>query len=119
MECWDGPGLPALNMMQHGRTEDLCHRSKRFKKCKWGFIESVTVVDENNNNVNLGVVAQPACTRCSSSTPFLCQGSQTQYGEQLQRLRRLLYEADRLVLAGFTGTPILSEPWQRLVLRSK
>ena len=76
------------------------------------------MVDENNN-VNLGVLAEPACTRCSSSIHFLCQGSQTQYGEQLQRLRRLLYEADRLVLAGFTGTPILSEPWQRLVLRSK
>ncbi|CAE7199698.1 unnamed protein product [Symbiodinium sp. KB8] len=36
--------------------------------------------------------------------------SQTQYAEQLQRLRRLLYEARSLVLAGFTGTPILSEP---------
>ncbi|CAJ1372494.1 unnamed protein product [Effrenium voratum] len=36
--------------------------------------------------------------------------SQTQYAEQLQRLRRLLYEAKHLVLAGFTGTPILSEP---------
>eukprot|EP00930_Biecheleria_cincta_P096577 TRINITY_DN88400_c0_g1_i1.p1 TRINITY_DN88400_c0_g1~~TRINITY_DN88400_c0_g1_i1.p1 ORF type:complete len:2469 (+),score=622.90 TRINITY_DN88400_c0_g1_i1:85-7491(+) len=36
--------------------------------------------------------------------------SQTQYAEQLQRLRRLLYEARNLVLAGFTGTPILSEP---------
>eukprot|EP00439_Symbiodinium_sp_Y106_P022355 s8867_g2.t1 len=32
------------------------------------------------------------------------------YAEQLQRLRRLLYEARSLVLAGFTGTPILSEP---------
>ncbi len=74
---------------------------------------------EQQCHVNLGVVAQAACTRCSSSTHFLCQGSQTQYGEQLQRLRRLLYEADRLVLAGFTGTPILSEPRQWLVLRSK
>ncbi|CAE7356075.1 NPH1 [Symbiodinium natans] len=36
--------------------------------------------------------------------------SQTQYAEQLQRLRRLLYEGRNLVLAGFTGTPILSEP---------
>ena len=36
--------------------------------------------------------------------------SQTQYAEQLQHLRRLLFEATRLVLAGFTGTPILSEP---------
>ncbi|CAK9083812.1 unnamed protein product [Durusdinium trenchii] len=36
--------------------------------------------------------------------------SQTQYADQLQRLRRLLYEAEKLVLAGFTGTPILSEP---------
>jgi len=36
--------------------------------------------------------------------------SQTQYAEQLQRLRRLLHEARHLTLAGFTGTPILSEP---------
>eukprot|EP00931_Biecheleriopsis_adriatica_P017681 TRINITY_DN1258_c0_g2_i1.p1 TRINITY_DN1258_c0_g2~~TRINITY_DN1258_c0_g2_i1.p1 ORF type:complete len:1809 (-),score=529.86 TRINITY_DN1258_c0_g2_i1:7-5433(-) len=36
--------------------------------------------------------------------------SQTQYAEQLQRLRRLLFEARNLALAGFTGTPILSEP---------
>jgi len=38
--------------------------------------------------------------------------SQTQYGEQLERLRTLLYEAKGTVLAGFTGTPILSEPWE-------
>ncbi|CAE8584375.1 unnamed protein product [Polarella glacialis] len=36
--------------------------------------------------------------------------SQTQYADQLQKLRRLLFEARNLVLAGFTGTPILSEP---------
>jgi len=36
--------------------------------------------------------------------------SQTQFGEQLDRLRTLLLSARGLVLAGFTGTPILSEP---------
>eukprot|EP00928_Gymnodinium_smaydae_P054177 TRINITY_DN37996_c0_g1_i1.p1 TRINITY_DN37996_c0_g1~~TRINITY_DN37996_c0_g1_i1.p1 ORF type:complete len:2222 (-),score=588.26 TRINITY_DN37996_c0_g1_i1:198-6863(-) len=36
--------------------------------------------------------------------------SQTQYEEQLSRLRTLLFTAGNLVLAGFTGTPILSEP---------
>lgn len=35
---------------------------------------------------------------------------QTMYGEQLDRLRTLLSRARGLVLAGFTGTPILSEP---------
>lgn len=38
--------------------------------------------------------------------------TQTQYGSQLQRLRELLHGARGLVLAGFTGTPILSEPWE-------
>merc|ERR1719330_1274228 len=36
--------------------------------------------------------------------------TQTQYGEQLERLRTLLFSAKNLVLAGFTGTPILNEP---------
>jgi len=36
--------------------------------------------------------------------------TQTQYAVQLQRLRSLLSEAHEMVLAGFTGTPILSEP---------
>mmetsp|Transcript_29295 Transcript_29295/g.68177 ORF Transcript_29295/g.68177 Transcript_29295/m.68177 type:complete len:1214 (-) Transcript_29295:63-3704(-) len=36
--------------------------------------------------------------------------TQTVYGEQLQTLRRLLYNAQGAVLAGFTGTPILSKP---------
>jgi len=36
--------------------------------------------------------------------------TQTQYGEQLARLRELLHGARGMVLAGFTGTPILSEP---------
>ena len=34
----------------------------------------------------------------------------TQYGEQLQRLRDLLFQGRNLVLGGFTGTPILNEP---------
>jgi len=34
----------------------------------------------------------------------------TQYAEQLQCLRDLLFRAGNLVLGGFTGTPILSEP---------
>eukprot|EP00928_Gymnodinium_smaydae_P065647 TRINITY_DN4874_c1_g2_i2.p1 TRINITY_DN4874_c1_g2~~TRINITY_DN4874_c1_g2_i2.p1 ORF type:complete len:1277 (-),score=329.72 TRINITY_DN4874_c1_g2_i2:127-3894(-) len=38
--------------------------------------------------------------------------TQTQYGLQLERLRELLHGARGLVLAGFTGTPILSEPWE-------
>jgi len=36
--------------------------------------------------------------------------TQTQYAEQLHRLRDLLYTAKNLVLCGFTGTPILNEP---------
>mmetsp|Transcript_127927 Transcript_127927/g.232883 ORF Transcript_127927/g.232883 Transcript_127927/m.232883 type:complete len:1127 (+) Transcript_127927:69-3449(+) len=36
--------------------------------------------------------------------------TQTQYAEQLGRLRDLLVNADQLVLVGFTGTPILDEP---------
>merc|ERR1719310_2467276 len=36
--------------------------------------------------------------------------TQTQFGEQLQCLRDLLVKANNLVLAGFTGTPILNEP---------
>merc|ERR1719230_1690742 len=36
--------------------------------------------------------------------------TQTQYGEQLQCLRDLLVKAKNLVLAGFTGTPILTTP---------
>mmetsp|Transcript_43377 Transcript_43377/g.114246 ORF Transcript_43377/g.114246 Transcript_43377/m.114246 type:complete len:929 (+) Transcript_43377:3-2789(+) len=36
--------------------------------------------------------------------------SQTQFGEQLKHLRSLLFGARGAVLAGFTGTPILSEP---------
>ena len=36
--------------------------------------------------------------------------SQTQYKQQLCRLRELLSGASDLVLAGFTGTPILSVP---------
>lgn len=32
MECWDGPGLPALNMMQDGRTEDLGHIDQKGSK---------------------------------------------------------------------------------------
>jgi len=36
--------------------------------------------------------------------------TQTQYAEQLQRLRDLLFTARNLVLSGFTGTPILNEP---------
>lgn len=36
--------------------------------------------------------------------------SQTQYAEQLHRLRDLLFTAENLVLVGFTGTPILNEP---------
>jgi len=36
--------------------------------------------------------------------------TQTKYGEQLARLRELLVDATGTVLAGFTGTPILSEP---------
>jgi len=36
--------------------------------------------------------------------------TQTQYAEQLFRLRDLLHSADNLILAGFTGTPILNEP---------
>jgi len=36
--------------------------------------------------------------------------TQTQYAEQLDRLRNLLFSAKGLVLAGFTGTPILNEP---------
>merc|ERR1719253_820816 len=36
--------------------------------------------------------------------------SQTQYAEQLHRLRDLLFTAKNLVLVGFTGTPILNEP---------
>merc|ERR1719487_3052152 len=35
--------------------------------------------------------------------------TQTQYGEQLSKLRGLLFRAKGMVLAGFTGTPILSE----------
>ena len=45
--------------------------------------------------------------------------SQMQYAEQLQRqgdaVRRLLFEAKNLVLAGFTGTPILSVTWRLTV----
>mmetsp|Transcript_118857 Transcript_118857/g.341301 ORF Transcript_118857/g.341301 Transcript_118857/m.341301 type:complete len:1319 (+) Transcript_118857:145-4101(+) len=36
--------------------------------------------------------------------------TQTQFGEQLTHLRALLFQAQGTVLAGFTGTPILSEP---------
>jgi len=36
--------------------------------------------------------------------------TQTQYAEQLIHLRDLLFGAKNLVLAGFTGTPILNEP---------
>mmetsp|Transcript_60600 Transcript_60600/g.107585 ORF Transcript_60600/g.107585 Transcript_60600/m.107585 type:complete len:1815 (-) Transcript_60600:188-5632(-) len=36
--------------------------------------------------------------------------TQTQYGAQLAHLRELLYGANNLVLAGFTGTPILNNP---------
>jgi hypothetical protein len=36
--------------------------------------------------------------------------TQTKYGEQLQCLRDLLVAAKNLVLAGFTGTPILNQP---------
>lgn len=36
--------------------------------------------------------------------------TQTQFGEQLQCLRDLLVKANNLVLAGFTGTPILNQP---------
>lgn len=36
--------------------------------------------------------------------------TQTQYAEQLLHLRDLLFAAKNLVLAGFTGTPILNEP---------
>eukprot|EP00929_Paragymnodinium_shiwhaense_P096688 TRINITY_DN5837_c1_g2_i1.p1 TRINITY_DN5837_c1_g2~~TRINITY_DN5837_c1_g2_i1.p1 ORF type:complete len:2305 (-),score=805.31 TRINITY_DN5837_c1_g2_i1:211-7125(-) len=36
--------------------------------------------------------------------------SQTQYEDQLNRLKSLLFRAKNLVLAGFTGTPILNEP---------
>eukprot|EP00929_Paragymnodinium_shiwhaense_P103469 TRINITY_DN669_c0_g2_i1.p1 TRINITY_DN669_c0_g2~~TRINITY_DN669_c0_g2_i1.p1 ORF type:complete len:1307 (+),score=431.10 TRINITY_DN669_c0_g2_i1:535-3921(+) len=36
--------------------------------------------------------------------------TQTMYGEQLARLRDLLYRAKGSVIAGFTGTPIVSEP---------
>jgi hypothetical protein len=43
--------------------------------------------------------------------------TQTRYGDQLQRLRDLLQGARRLVLAGFTGTPILEDPAEgRLML---
>merc|ERR1740117_1105192 len=35
--------------------------------------------------------------------------TQTQYGEQLEKLRDLLFRARGTVLAGFTGTPILNE----------
>jgi len=42
--------------------------------------------------------------------------SQTQYGEQLTRLRDLLSSAKGAVLAGFTGTPILSEPHEGRIL---
>merc|ERR1719199_1681615 len=35
--------------------------------------------------------------------------TQTQYWEQLERLRELLSSGKNLVLAGFTGTPIISE----------
>eukprot|EP00927_Polykrikos_kofoidii_P029097 TRINITY_DN2520_c0_g1_i1.p1 TRINITY_DN2520_c0_g1~~TRINITY_DN2520_c0_g1_i1.p1 ORF type:complete len:1256 (+),score=262.77 TRINITY_DN2520_c0_g1_i1:182-3949(+) len=37
---------------------------------------------------------------------------QTQFAQQLERLRDLLFSARGMVLAGFTGTPILSEPWE-------
>lgn len=36
--------------------------------------------------------------------------TQTQFGDQLTHLRSLLFGAKGAVLAGFTGTPILSEP---------
>jgi len=36
--------------------------------------------------------------------------AQTQFGEQLTHLRELLFRARGMILAGFTGTPILSEP---------
>merc|ERR1719276_114640 len=36
--------------------------------------------------------------------------TQTQFAVQLSRLRELLFTAKGAVLAGFTGTPILSEP---------
>eukprot|EP00932_Pfiesteria_piscicida_P008620 SRR837773.19107.p1 GENE.SRR837773.19107~~SRR837773.19107.p1 ORF type:complete len:761 (-),score=247.97 SRR837773.19107:272-2407(-) len=36
--------------------------------------------------------------------------TQTQFGEQLAHLRSLLFSAKGVTLAGFTGTPILSEP---------
>merc|ERR1719265_836777 len=36
----------------------------------------------------------------------------SQYGRQLSRLRELLFEAKGMVLAGFTGTPILKEAWE-------
>eukprot|EP00929_Paragymnodinium_shiwhaense_P103468 TRINITY_DN669_c0_g1_i1.p1 TRINITY_DN669_c0_g1~~TRINITY_DN669_c0_g1_i1.p1 ORF type:complete len:1118 (+),score=313.27 TRINITY_DN669_c0_g1_i1:103-3456(+) len=36
--------------------------------------------------------------------------TQTVYAEQLTRLRDLLYRAKNSVIAGFTGTPIVSEP---------
>eukprot|EP00445_Apocalathium_hangoei_P013960 CAMPEP_0203877952 /NCGR_PEP_ID=MMETSP0359-20131031/22515_1 /ASSEMBLY_ACC=CAM_ASM_000338 /TAXON_ID=268821 /ORGANISM="Scrippsiella Hangoei, Strain SHTV-5" /LENGTH=1254 /DNA_ID=CAMNT_0050797015 /DNA_START=52 /DNA_END=3816 /DNA_ORIENTATION=- len=36
--------------------------------------------------------------------------TQTQFGEQLTNLRTLLFGAKGVVLAGFTGTPILNEP---------
>jgi len=36
--------------------------------------------------------------------------TQTKYGEQLGRLRDLLYGAEGMVLAGFTGTPIPNDP---------
>mmetsp|Transcript_110631 Transcript_110631/g.246870 ORF Transcript_110631/g.246870 Transcript_110631/m.246870 type:complete len:812 (-) Transcript_110631:72-2507(-) len=36
--------------------------------------------------------------------------TQTQFSDQLARLRELLYGATGMVLAGFTGTPILNEP---------
>merc|ERR1719188_1772966 len=36
--------------------------------------------------------------------------TQTQFGDQLTHLRSLLLQAKGAVLAGFTGTPILSEP---------
>eukprot|EP00928_Gymnodinium_smaydae_P044731 TRINITY_DN29856_c0_g1_i1.p1 TRINITY_DN29856_c0_g1~~TRINITY_DN29856_c0_g1_i1.p1 ORF type:complete len:717 (-),score=212.00 TRINITY_DN29856_c0_g1_i1:130-2280(-) len=36
--------------------------------------------------------------------------TQTMYGDQLANLRELLLGAKNIVLAGFTGTPILSEP---------
>jgi len=37
---------------------------------------------------------------------------QSQYAEQLHRLRDLLDAAQNMVLAGFTGTPIINEPWE-------